>query len=206
MTTNTVSRELWDNWVVIENYKRFPSIFRSVSDFEGEHLLGYCYIDHTVGITCDVLALFVTENSKFVVTTNLIDKKVRVLLRHETFAGEEYRVENETFMTKLGISKPDYYSIYAKNNLTDFRNSEQFDEFRANGFPDDIQIYLLPKNGSGKTEIVWGRVEDYDNQKQMGLATLLVKTYQDFGIRQNETFVFQLVKFENKFYPIGLLK
>lgn len=38
--------ELCDKWVMIEDYKRYPSLKNIAHDSQGEDILGYVYIDH----------------------------------------------------------------------------------------------------------------------------------------------------------------
>ena len=194
-------KEIWGQWIKIENFRNYPELADNFTDLSGDNILGYVYIDYTAGITLDVIKLFNRTDNKIEFTDTLSDKEIRVIIRYAQFAKTDYEIVKDNFLGDYEFIEPSHIKIYERDDLTDFRNNETFDIYRAEGFPDDIQIILFASANDDdkfKPELVWGRVEKYSSADNLGFYNLLVQPHQNLGINKNERLSFTLMKVDNK--------
>ncbi|MBC8753511.1 hypothetical protein H2O64_02435 [Kordia sp. YSTF-M3] len=192
--------QLANRWIRINELD--ASFAKLLGEFKGSNLFGYVYIDHTAGITLDVIKLFNVVEDEIVFQKSPVDENTRIICRFDDFinAGEI------TILTDKGVAKHslqlpnDIMSVYAKSHLEAFRTSETFHQFRAEGFPDDIQV-LLPPIGDLKPELIWVRVENYENS--ILTCQLLNKPHQNFGIGLNDTFTASPQAVGDDYYIVG---
>ena len=142
------------------------------------------YIDHTAGITLDVLKIFDIQDEQIIYRESPSDKNVRVISRLDgIIKSKEIHILPDEQIEELELKIPEYLSIYERPDLMTFRLDETFHKFRADGYPDDVQFLLLPK-GDLKPELVWGRVEQYENGFMS--CKLLNQPHQNFGLKIND--------------------
>lgn len=176
--------QLANRWIRINNLN--DQFTKLLGEFKGNNLFDYVYIDHTAGITLDVIKLFDVIEDDIVYRKSPVEGDTRIISRFNDFvnAGEI------TILTEKGVAKHDLHlphdimSVYAKPELEAFRTSEMFHQFRADGFPDDIQV-LFPPIGDLKPELIWSRVEKYEND--VVTCQLLNQPHQNFGINLKDT-------------------
>lgn len=200
-----MERQIWEQWITIDNYRNYPLLTKVLTDFAGDNILGYVYIDHSEGITLDVLKLFNRNNGKIEFVDDPLEKKIRIIVRQAQFINTDYSIIEAKHFNDFELFKPQYLKLYEKENLTDFRKNEMFDVYRADGFPDDIQILLVTDDDKMKPELVWGRVENYNNTDNIGNCHLLVQPHQAFGININDNLNFSLLEVGNKMWVLGIL-
>ncbi|WP_420572255.1 hypothetical protein [Kordia sp.] len=192
--------QLANRWIRINNLDE--NFTRLLGEFTGTHLFGYVYIDHTAGITLDVIKLFDVIEDDIVYRKSPLEGDTRIISRFSDFidAGEII-ILNEEGVVNFDLQLPnDIMSVYAKPNLEPFRTSEVFHQFRAEGFPDDIQV-LLPPIGNLQPELIWVRVEAYEND--IISCELLNQPHQNFGININDTITASPQAVGDDYYIVG---
>jgi hypothetical protein len=133
-----------------------------------------------------------------------LDDDTRAICRFSDFinAGEILILSDE-MVTSLDLEYPEeIISVYEEPHLEAFRASEIFHPFRAEGFPDDIQM-LLPPIDNLKAELIWARVEKYENE--IFMCQLLNQPHQNFGISMNHVIPASLQAYNDEQYVIAHL-
>jgi hypothetical protein len=199
-------REIAGQWITIENFKNYSALANSLTDLTGDHILGYVYIDHAAGLTLDIIKLFNRNDHKIEFTDTLRDKELRVIIRHAQFSETSYQVVKGDSFGDYELVKPSHLESYDRDDLTNFRNDEALDSFRAPGFPDDIQILLIQDDEDSRPELVWGRIEKYTRSNHTGICHLMVQPHQNFGINKNDALAFALTELEDKMWLLGLIE
>ncbi len=195
--------QLWDQFIIIKNFKQYPMISSLLTGYEGENLIGYSYIDHEQGITLDVLNLFTENDGEYIIGKNLVEDKIRAFLRFDHFYETDFRIAGDEIVSEFNVKIPDYLKIYERKDLEYFRLDQAYDKFRTQGFPDDIQILLI--NNKNSPELIWARVEDYDRESKIGSSKLLVQPHQNFNLNKDDDLVFKLMEINNQHYPVGII-
>ncbi|MGH1386286.1 hypothetical protein [Kordia sp.] len=194
--------QLANRWIRLNNIA--PSLKNLFREYSGDHLLGYVYIDHTAGITLDIIKLFDIVNDEMIFQRSPLDDDIRAICRFSDFinAGEILILSDE-MVASFNLNYPEkIISAYEQPHLEAFRTSEVFHPFRAEGFPDDIQM-LLPSRGNLAAELIWARVEGYENEVLM--CQLLNQPHQNFGISINNVIPASLQTYDNEQYVIAHL-
>ncbi|MEP0264030.1 hypothetical protein [Dokdonia sp.] len=189
---------LANKWVRIDGIS--PDLKKVLSGFKGDNLFGYMYIDHTAGLTLEAVKLFTLENEEIIYQESPPDKQTRVISRLDAvITSSEIRILPEEKIETLQLELPFPLDSYKRDDLEDFRKEEAFHEFRGEGFPDDIQV-LFPPTEKLKPELVWGRVEKYENNKIT--FQLLNQPHQNFGLNIHNTATATVQNIENKTYVV----
>jgi len=199
--------EVWGQWITIDNYRNYPALINTLADFAGDNILGFVYIDHVAGTTLEVVKLFNNVDGKIEFTDSPLEKEIRVIIRYAQFSQTHFQVIHDRFLGDFEFTKPSYIESYNRNDLTEFRNNEAFDIYRAEGFPDDVQIILFANadvDDKFEPELVWGRVEKYSNADKLGFYNLLVQPHQNLGINKNEKLPFKLMNVDDKIRIVSI--
>jgi len=179
MDLKTIHTEIAHHWIRINGIS--DQLKKVLSGFEGNNLFGYVYIDHTAGVTLEVVKLFDVENGEIIYKDSPSDKSTRIIARLEGIINsEEIQLLPNELIEELHLEVPEYLASYEKPELDEFRLDDSFHEFRGDGFPDDVQILLPPIKGF-QPELIWGRVEKHENDQLT--CQLLNQPHQDFGIQ-----------------------
>lgn len=182
MDLKTIHTHLANQWIRINGIS--DEIKKRLTDFEGENLFGYIYIDHTAGVTLEVVRLFDIVNDEIMWKGSPIEKNIRVISRLDgIIRSKEVHILSDELIKEYQLEVPEYISSYEEPILQEFRFDERFHQFRGDGFPDDVQILLPPTHGL-RPELIWGRVEKYENN--ILECQILKQPYQDFGIHLND--------------------
>jgi hypothetical protein len=195
MSLKTIHTDLGNKWVKITGISE--QLKKVLFDFEGDNLFGYVYIDHTAGVTLEVVRIFDIQDGVITYNESPPEKKIRVICRTEGIVtSESIHLLSEEEINEHKLTIPETISIYDRDDLTEFRKSEAFHEFRGDGYPDDIQVLLPPINGNSP-EIIWARVESYENGKVQ--CQMLNQPNQNFGMNINDqiTASIQSIKGDN---------
>jgi len=185
---------LWNQYIIIKNFRQYPIISSLLNGYEGKNLIGYTYIDHEQGITLDISKLFTGDNGEFTITKDLIADNSRAILRFEQFSKTDFEVANTEIVQLFNLEAPDYIQQYNRDDLASFREHPIYQNFSANGFPDDISIFLIDETHQYKTENIWVRVEYFDAKKQAGIAKLLVQPFQKLKVNKGDSIIFKLIE------------
>ncbi len=131
--------------------------------------IGYVYIDNKTGFNIRVIG---NDNNK-----ELIKKlctKNCILIRNNMF---------KYYDIKLYDKELDIYNLdkkiekgYYDNKFVKMREHKELDSLRNSLYPDDVEITVLL---NGKTEILWGRLLDYDEVNKYYIIELLNRSYFD---------------------------
>ncbi|SNR15370.1 hypothetical protein [Tenacibaculum jejuense] len=182
MQLKKIHTEIANKWIEIRGISN--ELKNVLHDFEGDNLVGYVYIDHTAGITLDVIKIFDIKNDQLVFRESPADKGTRIISRfHGIINSKKISVLSEESINELNLKAPEYLSVYERFDLEEFRLNNRIHKFRAEGYPDDVQILLLPNNPF-QPELVWGRVEKLE--KDYLTCNILNQPNQNIGINEND--------------------
>lgn len=182
MSLQSIHTGLADQWVKITGISQ--PIKKVLPEFETENVIGYVYIDHEAGVTLDIIKLFEIQGEEIVFQESPADKNIRVICRlNGILQSDQIDILSEELIEKYQLEKPEYLHIYERKDLEVFRQIEDFHPFRAEGYPDDLQI-LLPPTETLQPELIWGRVEKFENGKLT--CQILNQPRQNFGVKLND--------------------
>lgn len=179
-------RELLDKIIVFdieETDRVLLNCFEGID--EADKFVAYCYNDHNMGISAEVLSVVKTENDKLSVLGGSSEGAVKLRYDYMAFKEAELKeAEGWVFNDYGEIICGIYRNYRVKDEVRISRYMDFFDELRYESNPDDIQIRLF--NDNLKTEVVWGRIENIDFESHVFRCQILNHTYQNFGIMAGE--------------------
>ena len=185
MNLKTIHTTHANHWVRVTSFS--PTLKKSLADFQGNQLFGFLYIDHQAGITLEVVQLYDEVDGAIQFQTSPKDKNLRVICRlGQLIDGDNLQVLSQDEIEKYNLQLEISLDVYDRTDLDVFRNTEAFHEFRADGYPDDVQVMLPPIDGL-QPELMWGRVEQYDEETKVIRCNLLNKPQQNFGLGIDDT-------------------
>ncbi len=163
-------RGLYHNFIILQLTERLKSV---ANDFPGaknaECALVYGYIDHTAGLTLEILALgnksgsdFHFENGNNNIRSFIRIGAVKDCVFYSADSNEEYV---SRYVEKIEMLK----GYMPSEDIEKIRDMEFLDSCRSAEYPDDVSVYLI-KEGC-KPEGCWIRVEKID---EPGLAGILL--------------------------------
>lgn len=170
-----------------------------LQDFPGadkaNYILTYGYIDHTAGLTLEVLAAAFkdAEGFSFEVGNTEISLKIRIgdVMDDECF----YFDDEDKSLYKHYADKVDMLKSYgAGDEVEESRNMDFLDRSRSPEYPDDVLVYLL-KDGN-EPEGCWVRIEGLAEHQIIG--TLLNEPDQNFDYHEGEKITFYVHQTEDK--------
>ena len=181
-------RAFYHNFVAVPIKDNLKEV---VEDFPGadkaNYILTYGYIDHTEGLTLEVLATAFKHDESFIfeVGNTEISSKIRIgSVRDDEcfYFSDEDGKKYERYADKIEMLK----SYFAGDEVEESRNMHFLDESRSPEYPDDVLVYLL-KDGN-KVEGCWVRIEGLAENYIIG--TLLNEPDQDFDCHAGEEIAF----------------
>ncbi|MCB9230879.1 MAG: hypothetical protein H6581_04415 [Bacteroidia bacterium] len=204
MENNSRPLSFAGKWVKISGIR--GNLKKMLGEFDGNHAFGYFYIDHQEGQTLVIALTFDLKNDEMVNVKSPVKEGVHCMSRLHSFgdfdqiltASEEEIRENDLKLL-IPLEKLD-----ARKDLQQFRGVDFFDQFRAPGFPDDVKI-LFPPAEKRNPELVWGRVEAYDEENYRIQFELLNQPSQNFGVRKGEMLFAVPVEVEDQVFLWGEL-
>ncbi|GAA4157368.1 hypothetical protein GCM10022217_17160 [Chryseobacterium ginsenosidimutans] len=198
-----MENEIWYQFIIIRDFKKYPVIASILHDFEGEHLAGYVYIDPIKGTNLDIINLFSGNENDANTNKNLVEEKIRAILPFEHFSETNFEIADQQIIQNLNLTIPDYIESYKRENLKPFREEKAYDKFRVAGFPYDIQVLLI--NNRNTPELIWARVENYDSENKIGISRLIVQPHQNFNLNIDDKLMFKLMEINKSLYPVGII-
>ena len=169
---------------------------------EADSYLGYGYIDHTAGVTVEVLALAKAGDKIefFEPYTEQAMMKVRMEELKDTpfvILPDPDGQIRANYKEKLDIIDEGYQ---CSEELQEARNLDFLDESRHPVFIDDVAVVLY-KEGL-QLERVWVRMEGI--RKREGgacfVGNLIVEPYQDYGVHDGDEVEFFMQKAEDRIF------
>lgn len=161
-------------------------------------VLTWGYIDHTAGITFEILCVARCESGDKV-EYRTPNKTVSFKLRYDSFDGEIILLSEKlipVYQDKISMIQNGYV---VSDEILKARNSSVFDDFRHPQFPDDMLLYFIQPGL--QTEGIWCRVDGEENGRPT--AYLLDEPNQDFGVHLGETLAFDWTKQDKKLIGIA---
>lgn len=158
-------------------------------------ILTYGYVDHSAGLTLEVLASAFKSDDGFLFEMGNpeINSKIRISLIMEDdcyYLKDENDQLYERYADKIDILA--YYS--SNDEIEKSRNMFFLDKYRSLEYPDDVLVYLL-KDGNSP-EGCWVRIETLSKHQIIGI--LLNEPYQDFGYHKGEEIAFYVHQKDDK--------
>lgn len=185
-------RAVYGHFCLFPRNKTFDKLADSIPYYEEcDSVLTYGYIDHTAGLTMEILAAAVHVGN----TVHYLpsDSKVRQICRVGSLGGEDFIViEHEGNLRKQFEDKLNILSGYqVSDEIERTREEPALDELRHPFYPDDVKVVLLRE---GLTpEECWVRIEGIGPEAVME-GTLLNKPDQDFGVNLSDSLCFRLLE------------
>ena len=175
------------------------SLKAGLQDFPGadkaNYILTYGYIDHTAGLTLEVLAAAFRDDKGF--SFEVGNKEISSKIRIGSVMGDEcsYFDDEDGSLYKRYADKVDMLKSYgAGDEIEESRSMGFLDGSRSPEYPDDVLVYLL-KNGN-KPEGCWVRIEGLAEHQIIG--TLLNEPDQNFDYHEGEKIAFYVHQKEDK--------
>lgn len=172
-------RAFYNNFIAVPLKDNLKDL---IKDFQGadkaNYLLTYGYIDHTTGLTLEVLAAAFKGNEGFLFAAG--NPEISLKIRIENVMDDEcfYFDDEDGKMYKSYADKIESLKIYyAGDEVEESRNMRFLDPSRSPEYPDDLLVYLV-KDGN-ELEGCWVRIEALGEHNMIG--TLLNEPDQDFG-------------------------
>lgn len=189
-------RAFYHNFIAVPIKDSLKAVLQ---DFPGadkaNYILTYGYIDHTAGLTLEVLAAAFKEDKgfSFEVGNTEISSKIRIgyVMDDECF----YFDDEDGKLYKRYADKVEMLKSYiAGDEVEESRNMHFLDELRSQEYPDDVLVYLL-KDGN-EPEGCWVRIEGLAEHQIVG--TLLNEPDQDFDYHEGEKIAFYVHQTDDK--------
>lgn len=162
-----------------------------VKDFHGadkaNYILTYGYIDHSAGLTLEVLAAAFKSDEGFLF--DLGNKEISSKISIGSVMDDEcfYFDDEDGKLHKRYADKIETLKSYtAGDEVEESRNMRFLDPSRSPEYPDDLLVYLL-KDGN-ELEGCWVRIEGLGEHNMIG--TLLNEPKQDFNCRAGDKIEF----------------
>ncbi len=185
MIANTIPfRDLDRKWFLLENkkdIKRINKLFHLKK--KGYPLLSFCYIDHEEGISLRILGTIEVENKIASLDQKYLDSHLDILRYSEMELLDLTPVPDELARKIKGTDTVieemnQYYDPYEKMLST--RQQQKLDESRDKIKVDNVKFLLLDR--THRNEFVIGRIEEYQEEKDVYYAEVLTQPTQDFQV------------------------
>ena len=111
MNLKEIHTHIWNKWIKILGI--CDELKKVLSVFKGNNIIGYVYIDHTAGITLDVIKIFDIKGKEIIYRGSTTDKNIRVISHLDGFiTSEEIHILPEKQINKLELNTPEYLPVY----------------------------------------------------------------------------------------------
>lgn len=162
---------------------------------KADYVLTYGYIDHTAGMTMEILAAAIEEGDRFLLgNTNLkVASKIRIgdIMDEECYGMDDE--ENLSLYEKYAVCVDRLADYDAGEEVEECRKMTFLDECRSPEYPDDVLVYLV-RDGN-HLEGCWVRIEGIVERHLQG--TLLNEPDQDFGCHEGDLIEFSVNQMED---------
>lgn len=155
---------------------------------KADYVLTYGYIDHTAGMTLEILAAAIWDEDGFLFgEPNLkVSSKIRIgfLMDEECYAIADE--ENLRLYEKYATCVDRLADYAVGEEVEDCRKMAFLDACRSPEYPDDVLVYLIQDEKT--IEGCWVRIEGRAGRNLKGI--LLNEPDQDLGVHRGETIEF----------------
>lgn len=194
-------RDLTMGLVMIVNDRNLP-VVKTMFEFKptDNAILAVGYIDHTAGITFEVLCLG-EYRSTGGINLSRGERTASFKIRYDGIDGVIVLLDDAClpeFQDKIDMIRNGYQVNEA---IQKSRNSFDFDDFRHPQFPDDVMLYFCKEKGG--IEGIWCRIEtEIDG---LPAARMMNEPNADFGVHRGDLVKFEWTKNEGKMIGIAVL-
>ena len=155
------------------------------------------YVDHTAGLSFQIVATCLLKNGKLTVYERGDDFKTLSNYRYSSLKNVEFEyLDNLDLNADFDIKTyndhaMEIFHLYNDNDkLLALRNLELLDEVREPEYPDDVFVGFFKKGFGG--EGMWVRYEDFEETDFYGI--LLNQPEQDLGVNMGDRVKFHLTR------------
>ena len=169
---------------------------------KAKSILTYGYIDHSAGLTLELLATCMTD-------------------KNGTF--QFFDVDNTTLKIRIGMVQEDDFMLYddigdnlksrykdkvnmilksykVSKDVENSRKIETLDSLRSKEYPDDVLVIFQKDEYKEYGEVCWVRTEKIEKKENYFSGILLNEPEKDFGIHNGEKVFFYLEKQDDGSY------
>ena len=194
-------RDLTAGPVLIVNDRNLATVGTAFEHKPSDNaILAWGYIDHTAGITFEVLCMGeYTTNGRIDLRRG--NNTTSFKLRYESITGVIVLLNDNVMpalQDKIDMIKNGYQVNEA---VIKARNSSIFDDFRHPEFPDDVMLYFV-KEGL-RPEGIWCRFEDEIDGRPA--VKMLNEPNADFGVHRGDLITFDWGENDGKMIGVARL-
>lgn len=174
-------------WIIVKDLRHVLKAQRQELKADGEHYIGYPYVDHTAGLSMHIhLFCKVDFLGNIHSTADVRAHRLMLLVRYDTLQVSEIKVLTPQQINKLKLpAEPDHIATYRAIEVEPLRTIEYMHPLRAPGFPDDIKFILPPTAPGQRPEEVWGRLKRRV-EEHVFECELLVQPFQPLGVMRGD--------------------
>lgn len=192
-------RQLDRKWFLLENkkdIKRMNHLFHLKNKIYP--VLVYAYIDHEFGLSLRIIGTIEVEDGKVFLDKKRIEKRLDIIRYSEMEKLDMTMVEDKIiptiqFTNLIEEEMDSYYALYEE--ILETRKKKELDEYRDTVMPDVVSFLMIDKNH--KTEFLEGRIEGYDDKKDIYICTLLDDPAQEFDLEAGDLVMLKLINRPN---------
>lgn len=189
-------RALYKNFAALPLNDKYKKAMDGYPNIENANcMLVYGYIDYEAGLTLEVLAAGIEQNSGFRFFEPSND--TRFFIRIGAVENEEFALldDSDNSLSKRYAKKLEMLTSFAVDEeIEKTRGMDFLDGSRHPHYPDDVQVYLI-KDGNSP-EVCWTRIIGLGGHWLMG--TLLNEPNQNFDYHQGEKIAFFVQETDDK--------
>ncbi len=194
-------RELTAGLVLIVNDRNIVTVGKVFEhNLSDNAILAYGYIDHTAGVTFEVLCMG-NYGPNGEINLNQGNSETSFKLRYDSVTGVIVLLNDADLPEYRGKIDMIRNGYHVNDAVIKARNSVAFDDFRHPQFPDDV-LLLFCQEGF-RTEGIWCRIEKEVDGRPA--AVVMNEPNSDFGVHRGDIVTFEWVKQEDKMIGVARL-
>ena len=196
---NVNFRELYNSFLLVENIDVKTKALIMHSDFkirpDDNAMLIFGYVDHEAGLSFELMcAAYVFDDGKVVLEPG--SNTTTLKFRYGSFTGKISPFSDKHSLEPFIDKAESIVANYKENdNVEIFRHMKMLDPLRAPGFPDDIVVIFFKKGI--RSEGIWCRIEDIDQDNKVLKMKMLNEPNADFGKHIGNIVDVELTKLDN---------
>ena len=197
-------RDLCHKLCYISNGKNFKAFAEHLPNAdESDGVLAYGYIDHTAGLSFEILACAKLGKDNNI---TIFEGNENVSLKYRfgsIFDCDVFMIEDESlrkrFSDKIEMIEENYQ---VSASVSDTRNIAVIDESRSQEYPDDVWVILV--RGNNQPEGCWVRCEGIGENGIYGI--LLNEPNADFSVHSGDGIEFGVVEDEESIMCVAVFE
>lgn len=196
MLVNSMNfRQLDRKWFLLEkkkDIKRMNHLFHLKNKIYP--VLVYAYIDHEFGISLRIIGTIEVENEKVYLDKKRIEKRLDIIRYSEMenldmSPVDDKVIANVLFSSLVEEEMDHYYDPYKEVLIT--RKKKELDEYRDSVMPDIVTFLMIDKDH--RKEFLEGRIEGYDETRDIYCAMLVDDPTQEFDLEAGDMVLLKLI-------------